>query len=186
MRPLFLRPLLIALLLLRCAFLSASELPVPVNVQLPLFQKIWKLDRSFTRHPSVIVAIVYQESYAESVQVKEQVSHWVDGKGRHLHTVAVAIDGTENVNALKSIEADVFYIAPLRAADIGAIAKIARSRHIRTNTGVPNYAEDGLGVAIDVRDDHPLIVINLPASEAEGASFPAQLLQLARLIGVTR
>jgi len=40
----------------------------------------------------------------------------------------------------------------------------------------------GISVAIDVRNDRPLIVINIAGSKQEGSSFPAQLLQLARVV----
>ncbi len=179
------RIVIFGLLALICHNAMAADPFVPVNMQLPLFRNIWKLDRNLDSRAKIVVAVVYQESHAPSEQVKTQVMNWGDAKGRHLNTIAVAIDGPEGLNVLRTVVADVFYIAPLRAADIEAIAKIARARHIRTNTGVTKYVEDGLGVAIDIRDDHPLIVINLHASQAEGASFPAQLLELARLTGVT-
>lgn len=173
------------LLMLLCQRAIAADTFVPVNMQLPLFRNIWKLDRNLHSRTKIVVAVIYQESHAPSEQVKTQVMNWGDAQGRRLNAIAVAIDGPEGLNVLRTVVADVFYVAPLRAADIEAIAKIARARHIRTNTGVTKYVEDGLGVAIDVRDDRPLIVINLLASQAEGASFPAQLLQLARLTGVT-
>jgi hypothetical protein len=171
---------------LATASAAGADFPVPINMQIPLFQKIWMLDRSFGSKTDIVVAVVYQESNGASAAVKAQIMNWADGRGRRLHAIAVAIDGPTGLQALRSVSADVFYVTPLRAVDITEIAQTARERHIRTVTGMPEYASRGLGVAIDVRDDRPLIVINVAASKAEGSSFPAQLLQLARLVGVSR
>jgi len=165
----------------------ASSMPVPVTVQLPLFTKIWKLDRTFPASTEVVIAIIYQESHGPSAIVKAQVERWVATSGQRIRCVAIAIDDTASITvALNTVAADIFYITPLRGADVGEIARIARARHIKTNTGVPEYVDAGLSVAIDVRNDRPLIVINLAASRAEGSSFPAQLLELARLVDVPR
>lgn len=173
----------IALVLLgssRSAF--ASEMPVPVSVQFPLLLKIWKLDRTFPVNTEVTLAIIYQRGHGTSVMVKLQVEKWVTANGLRIRTIAVAIDDDERLNSLHGVNADVFYVTPLRGANIRLIAGIARARRIRTTTGVPLYVKAGLSVAIDVRNDRPLIVINVAASRAEGSSFPAQLLQLARLV----
>jgi hypothetical protein len=160
---------------------TASEMPVPVDVQLPIFAKIRKMDRAFSA-TVVTMAIVYQESHAPSVLVKSQVVSWVERHDPGIRILAVALDREAGLTALRGITADVFYIAPLRGADIAAIAQLARERKIRTITGVPEYVSSGISVSIDVRNDRPLIVINIPGSKAEGSSFPAQLLQLARVV----
>jgi hypothetical protein len=177
----FTRIIALALGAFLATFAWASEMPVPVRVQLPLFTKIWKLDRSFSA-PTVTLAIVYQQSHGPSVKVKREVTSWIEREGRLIRAVSVAIDIEEGLDTLRTIDADVFYIAPMRGADIRRIAQIARERNIRTNTGVPDYVTSGIGVAIGVRNDRPLIVINVPGSKAEGASFPAQLLQLSRMV----
>lgn len=155
---------------------------MPVNVQVPLFRTIWKLDRALMKKSPITVAILYQEGYSSSAGVKSSIQNWVDERGQKLRSICVPLDRAEGLAALETVNADVFYIAPLRGVDITAIAKIARGRQIRTITAVPRYVEAGLAVSIDVRDDRPLIVINLEEARAEGSSFPAQLLQLAKII----
>jgi len=171
--------LLLPFLLLCGRMAAASTMPVPVTVQLPLFMKIWKLDRAFPSNGEIVMGIIYQESHGPSAIVKSQVESWIASSGQHIRGVPIAIDQPASIN---DINADVFYIAPLRGADVAGIARFARGRHIRTITGVPEYAEAGVSVAVDVRNDRPLIVINVTSSRAEGSSFPAQLLQLARLV----
>lgn len=76
----------------------------------------------------------------------------------------------------------VMYGAGAMFGVINLITKDEEERAGVIAEGVPLYVEAGLSVAIDVRNDRPLIVINVAASRAEGSSFPAQLLQLARLV----
>ena len=174
---------LLPIVLLCGSAAAASMMPVPVTVQLPLFTKIWKLDRAFPMSGEIVVAILYQESHGPSAIVKSQVETWIASSGQRIRSIAVAIDQAESIPvAIASVNADIFYIAPLRGADVAEIARLARARHIRTITGVPEYVDAGVSVAVDVRNDRPLIVINVASSRAEGSSFPAQLLQLARLV----
>jgi hypothetical protein len=180
------RIVIVVILALWSHSLAASDVTVPVHVQLPLLKNIWKLDRTFPERAQVTIAIIYQESHGPSATIKTQVMSWRDTNGNHPNCIAVAIDQKGGMDLLRTVQADVFYVAPLRAADIAAIAAIARERRIRTNSAVPQYVESGLAVSIDVRDDRPLIVINVAAAKAEGASFPAQLLHLAKLVGGAR
>ena len=88
------RARLIALLLvLACSgALDASTMPVPVTVQLPLFTKIWKLDRAFPISGEIVVAILYQESHGPSAIVKSQVETWIASSGQRIRSIALAID----------------------------------------------------------------------------------------------
>lgn len=155
---------------------------VPVDVQMPLFVNIWKLDRSFqARRPQVSMAVLYQENNAQSSAARAAVVSWAS-KTSAARVVSVSMDdaGWEKVLALADV--DVFYVTPMRAADIARIAAIARARRIRTMTGTPEYVRQGIAVAIGVRNDRPLIVINLGAARAEGAVYQAQLLKLAEIV----
>jgi hypothetical protein len=70
----------------------------------------------------------------------------------------------------------------MRGADVWGVAKVARARDIRTITGVPEYVQRGLSVAIGPRDDRPVIILNLDAARAEGAAYQAQLLRLTNIV----
>jgi hypothetical protein len=169
----------IAWALLGCATVCAAV--VPVDVQMALFVKIWKLDRNFKTAPVTVVAVLYQESVLESVEARTAVVAWTQSAA-NIRVVAIALDRVSLDEALSNVAVDVFYVAPLRGVDIRQIARIAQKRQIRTITGVPDYAREGISVALGVRNDRPLVIINLEASRAEGAAFQAQLLQLAELV----
>lgn len=154
---------------------------VPVEVQLPLFVNVWRMDRNFTHRDRVTIAVLYEETNAVSATTKNAVMAWAFGKAG-LHAVLVPMDSGDPYAALQTVEADVFYLTPMRAADIERVAAIARPRQIRTMTGVRDYVALGASVAIGVRNDRPRIIINLEAARAEGAEYPAQLLQLAEIV----
>lgn len=157
---------------------------VPVSVQLNLYHKIWKLDRSLSTVPELVVAVLYQDSYAASTEAKAAVMAW-SGTSR-VRCVYVALDSKNGEAALLVVPADVFYVAPMRGANIEQIARIARARQIRTMSGLPEYVLIGLSVGIGVRNDRPRIMINLDAARAEGAAYQAQLLQMAEIVRTGR
>ncbi|MFL5494852.1 MAG: YfiR/HmsC family protein [Gemmatimonadales bacterium] len=77
----------------------------------------------------------------------------------------------------------VAYVTPLRAVPTSDVAAATREHQVVSVTGVVQYVEEGLAVAVDAKGERPQIVINLAASRAEGAAFAGQLLKLARLTG---
>jgi hypothetical protein len=167
----------IAVVGMPCPMLAAD---VPVSVQLSLYQKIWKLDRSLAARPALVLAVLYQETYAASSDARDAVMIWAQASG--VRCVFVAIDQKTAEAALHGVLADVFYVTPMRGADIQQIARIARARQIRTMAGLTEYVPIGLSVGIGVRNDRPLIMINLDAAKAEGAAYQAQLLQMAEIV----
>lgn len=174
--------LAIAVLLATALTAAAAEAPIPVDVQLALFTKIWKLDRNFADDGEVTVAILYQESHRPSAAVNAAILSWAR-TAPHVRFVQVAIDEVPSMSELLStLNVDVFYVTPMRGIDVAAIARVARTRHIRTITGVPDYVYQGIAVGLGVRNDRPLIMINVAAARAEGSAFQAQLLQLALLV----
>lgn len=174
------RPVFFAIAgLLACVGLARAD--VPVAMQLTLFAKILRMDRNFKPRGDAVIAIVYQERVPESRASKLAVEEWVKSAPK-MRVMPVPIDEHSLDEALGDIPADVFYVTPMRGADVRRIAAIAQRRQIRTMTGVREYTELGISAAIGVRNDRPLIIINLDASRAEGAAYQAQLLQLAELV----
>jgi hypothetical protein len=175
--------------LLACfpATIAWASMLVPVDVQTELFVNIGKHDRNFDPSRPMILGIVYQDELPESVAVKNEVIASV--KMRNLQITCVPLEARSMQLVRKRLmetEANVVYIAPLRAIDIGEIARIARERGIRTATGVPEYVDQGIAVGIGLRNKRPLIIVNLAATRAEGSAFSSQLLSLARIVGPLR
>jgi hypothetical protein len=163
---------------------ASASMVVPVDVQMDLFANIAKLDRNADPAKGVTLAIVYQRGYPESVSTKESVLAAVRKQNPRMVCVLLEADNPEILRRmLANTEANVLYIAPLRAVEVSEIAQISRSRGIRTITGVPEYVKAGIAVGIGLQKQRPLIIINLEAARAEGAAFSSQLLSLARIVG---
>jgi hypothetical protein len=171
-----------AVLLTVLAVPANAWVEVPVNMQMPLFANIWKLDRTFKpRSSQIVIAVLFQANNTVSSEARESAFSWVEKTGG-MRMVDVTMDRPGWEEALLRVEADVFYVTPMRGANIERVASIARARQIRTMAGMTEYLKHGLSVGISVRNDRPLIVIDLEAARAEGASYQAQLLKLAEVV----
>ena len=163
-------------------------MPLPVKDQMPLFLKILSYDKNLPeRGDEIVLGVVYQERYRHSLLVKDELVAVMKQFGavlrRPVHLVPLAVDEkTALADVPDEPRINVFYVSPLRAFDMEQITTVSRNREIVTLTGVPSYLEAGLSVSLDVKGGKPQILINLPASEAEGADFHSQLLKVARVI----
>ncbi|MDX1546152.1 MAG: YfiR family protein [Rhodothermales bacterium] len=161
------------------------RMPLLVRDQVPLFLKILSYDKNLAaRGDAVVLGVLYQERFRGSMLVKDDVlaaaARFDAVGGRPVRAVPIPIDGTRDLEAaLAEQGVNVIYVTPLRAYDVAAIARAAQARQALTLTGVPAYLGAGLAVSLDVKAGKPQILINLPASEAEGADFHSQLLRVA-------
>jgi hypothetical protein len=166
------------------AMTESASAVVPVEMQLLLFTKIWKLDRNFDSSGVVTLVIVYQAGYRDSLLVKDDFVATVARLKLPIHCVQLEAGSGELLRkGLSEIRDAVVYVTPLRSVDVAEIARISRTRGLRTMTGVPEYVEAGIAVGIGERKDRPLIIINLQGARAEGSNFSSKLLNLARIVG---
>jgi hypothetical protein len=171
---------------LPAAMASASML-VPVDVQTELFVNIGKHDRNFDPAKGIVLGIIYQEELPESVAVKNEMTESVRRHNLPITCLPLEAKSAQLLRKrLLETEANVVYVAPLRAIDIAEVASLTRMRGIRSVTGIPEYVDAGIAIGIGLRNKRPLIIINLEAARAEGAAFSSQLLSLARIVGPLR
>lgn len=167
--------------------ISATFSPVmvvPCDVQMGLLANVWKLDRNFHPSGSVTMAVIYQEDFNASILARDDIMAAALKSSTSIRCLPVEAGSQALLRkGMNDIQADIVYVAPLRAVDVAEIATISRRRGMRTMTGVPDYAEAGLAVAIGARKNRPLIIINLAGARAEGSDFSSQLLNLARIVG---
>jgi hypothetical protein len=163
---------------------GTSSAAVPVDVQLALFGKIWKLDRNFNSSAVVSLVVVYQAGYRDSLLVKDDIIATVERLKLPIRCIPLEVSSGELLRkGLTEVDATVIYVTPLRSVDIAEIVRICRTRGLRSVTGVPEYVDDGIAVGIGERRDRPLVIINLQGARAEGSDFSSQLLNLARIVG---
>ncbi len=167
---------------------NAQQMPLPVKDQMPLFLKILSYDKNLPqRGEEIVLGVLYQERYRASLLAKEEVFTVMESfetvSGRPIRLVPVALDAAGDLNTrLSEAGVNIIYVAPVRAFNLEQITNVSQAGTMLTLTGVPTYLSEGLSVSLDVKGGKPLILINLPTSEAEGAKFHSQLLKLAQVI----
>lgn len=181
--------LLLLILILLPAFAQDSLVPIPVQYRLLI--KILDFDRLFQAGPQneVVVGIIYQRKYRPSLEIQEELTQFIKKNGEKTETgvrlQAVPIDLVEETDLRREITGNnirVIYVAPLRSIDLASIVSISRALKIKSFTCMPEYAEQGIGITLALKGDKPLIIVNLPATKAEGSNYSSQLLGLARVI----
>jgi YfiR/HmsC-like len=161
----------------------AETSPIPPRVQMLLFSKIWMFDRSVAENDQIVMAVLYQSTFRASSDAKDQLIQAVSAEGLKIRCVPVALDDVEHIsNALEHVKADVFYVTEMRGINILDVVRVSRIRRIKTITVVTGYVEAGVAIGLRVRNDKPVIVVNLKAAKAEGSDLTAQLLKVATII----
>lgn len=168
----------------------AQEIAVPIDIQYPLFLKILTFDRNLKARvgAEIVIGVVYQKKFRVSFLTCEEFVTAINTspikkiEKLPVKYVLIDLDSTEISTALSNNAVDMLYVTPLRAVEIKQIVGICHDRHLTTLTGVVDYVEQGLGIGIGIKDKKPKIIINLPASKAEGLDFSSELLKLAKII----
>jgi hypothetical protein len=164
----------------------AQTSAIPAGVQLRLFSKIWMFDRSIVDNGQIVMAVLYQPAFRASEEAKDQLMEAVRAEGLKIRCVPIALDDANRaVSALEHVKADVFYVTEMRGVNILDLVSVSRARHIKTITVTAGYVESGIAIGLRVRDDKPVIVVNLSAAKAEGSDLTAQLLQASTVIDGT-
>lgn len=163
------------------------EMVVPADVQVALFVNVLKLDRNFDVTRAITIAIVYQQEFRASALAKDEMAAALGRLKPPIRCVLIQARVQQELREqVTAVDADAIYVTPLRAVDVAEIAAISHQRHLRTFTGVPAYVDAGIAVGVGLRNNRPLLLINLCGAKAEGAAFTAQLLSLARIVGPLR
>jgi|WetSurMetagenome_2_1015567.scaffolds.fasta_scaffold247413_2 hypothetical protein len=169
----------------------SQDMPVPVDVQFSILSKILAFDRTLVRKgkTEVVVGILFQNRFRPSVIAKDQFLAAQEGSaavtvdGMPIRCLAINIDdGDGPLESAPFTDLDALYVAPLRAVSLDAVTALSRAEGIVTLTGVPEYLEQGLAIAIGAKEERPVIIINLPAARGEGAEFSSQLMRVARVV----
>lgn len=170
---------------------QAQEMAVPADVQYPLFLKILTLDRELEASvgDEIVIGVLHQPQIRESWRAAQAFLNAIEAsnvrtlRGRRIRTVPIEMGSFDGVSrALNQHGVDVLYVAHLRAVEIREVAALAQRHRLRTLTGIPAYVSGGVAVGIGLAGNKPEILINRQAAAAEGASYNAQLLRLARVV----
>jgi hypothetical protein len=156
---------------------------IPAHVQMLLFSKIWMFDRAVAEKDPIVMAVLYQSTFRASAEAKDQLIGAIRADGLKITCVPVPLDDVEHIaSELQRVKADVFYVTEMRGINILDVVHVSRARRIKTITVVAGYVEAGIAIGLSVRNDKPVIVVNLSAAKAEGSDLTAQLLKVATII----
>ncbi len=77
---------------------------------------------------------------------------------------------------------DVLYVCPGLESNLSEILELTRKGKVVTVGSREDYVRKGASLGVFLINSRPTIMINLPASKTEGASFSSDLLRLATVI----
>lgn len=189
MKKTFIYGLLFFVLLLNC---YAQLVDVPINLQIPIFYKIFQYEKNLknSKNNTVNIGIVYQEKYRISLNYKNECEKFINadrsikigGKEVNLYKIDIS-DASDLEYYNKKNKLDVIIITPLRSIDLQEISGTCKDNKIISFSLVPDYFYDyGFAITLENIGDKTQIDINLKSAKQEGADFSSKLLKLAKVI----
>ncbi len=181
----------LTVLLLLSTILYPQEMPVPVDIQYSLFQKILTYDRNLKSRGTekLVVGIIYQEKFRMSLVAKDNFMAAFNAsatktiEGIAIECIAINIGDSKDITEkIADADVNILYVAPLRVPPLKEIADFCTEKQILTLSGVPEYIKSGLSVGIGQKGNKPEILINLKSAKAEGSNFSSNLLKLATVL----
>jgi hypothetical protein len=181
----------IALLLLALTVGSATAFAqVPVDNQAKLVLRILSFDQKLVERAEgeLRIAVIYRPGSDESERAQREMAAELETLAKkqsvaklNVKVVPLAFSGSLQSD-LDRNKISAAYVCPGMETELGAISKAARAAGALTFSGVEQFARNGLAVALVRRDSKIGIVVNLPASRAEGADLHAGLLNVAEVL----
>jgi hypothetical protein len=169
---------------------AAQEATLPVDLQMVLFSQVMRFDRNFAdREDEVVLAVLYQSGFRESVETRSQVFEAFGGEGafagRPLRIIGIDVGDNDTKRSLLRMlprGINLLYLAPVRSFDVSSVAEAANELGIPTITGVPDYVDQGLAIGVRREQGRPRILVNLESALATGSDLSSELLKLARIV----
>jgi len=170
---------------------GAEPMPVPADLQVTLILKVLSYDRNFAARAAgeLRIAVVISPGDPDSARARAQIVDVTQTlpfrmmRGVPIRYLFVEYASDAQLETFVTTnQIAVLYIAPGNQQNLDALLRISQSRQIVTATGVPEYVERGVAVGVGVRQDKPVILINLPSSKSAGTEFDASLLRIAKVI----
>ena len=139
---------------------------------------------------SVTIALLYKSGDAESEGVLKSVGTAIEEVSKGANVAGLPVRVTRipytDANAFEAKaaaeKASAVYVCPGLNDAVKAISGVTRRRSILSIAANEPYVTGGLGIGIVMRSDKPTVVVNLPATKAEGADLDAGLLRVAEVM----
>jgi hypothetical protein len=174
------------------AVASVAVADVRPSQQSVLILRILAYDRNLKARAgsSVTIALLYKAGEADSEAANKSVGTAIEevSKGaniaglpvRVVHIPFTDVAAFEAKAASEKVAA--VYVCPGLGDAVKGVSAVTRRRQMLSIAGTESYLTSGLGIGILMRSDKPTVVVNLPATKAEGADLDAGLLRVAEVI----
>lgn len=181
----------ILIMLANIANVHSQDLQVPINVQVPIFNKIFHYERNLVKKSKkeIYVGIVYQNHLRKSLHCRNECKKQFTGVYEYIgdnkiKIVDINITDPSDLNIYYShVGLDIIIVCPLKQIDINEITNICKSKNIISFALTPAYFHKYTFTAtIEKEMDKSRITINLKSAKEEGANFSSKLLKLSRVV----
>ncbi len=188
----FRKILITSLMIVSLWQLYAQNVNVPLNLQVPIFVKLFQFERSLgtKNKPMITIAVLYLGTNRMSLNYKDEFVDLVKANsikqisGKSISIISIDAATAINIeNELQNKKVDILAIVPMRAYELNKISDICKNLKITTYTIVPEYLKKyNFSVTIDNLGEKPQININLNSAKREGADFSSQLLKISKIL----
>ncbi len=170
---------------------AGAESYLDVEYQVPLVLKLLTYESRLMelQRQTIVMGIIYRpkddQSRKSFEQFQAEMGHFENRtvRNRRLVVEPLPIAVADSAGpVMRRARVDVVYVTPGFDTDLASIFKATRQERILSVTGVPDYVEKGLAVAVVRRGGQAGITLNLEASREEGRDWNASLLKLCRLV----
>ena len=159
---------------------------VPENLQAAIFYKVLAYDYNIQSKPGseVTIAVITDGKTAESQQALLDGFNKLAGKklgGKTIKVIAVKMSGGSLPAAAAA--SDIFYLPDgSDSKTVSVVLSYAEKDKHATLGGSESLASKGCAIGLTVEGGKPKIVINLPASQAQGMNLSSKVLRLAKVL----
>ncbi|MCU0663830.1 MAG: YfiR family protein [Myxococcota bacterium] len=177
------------LFILLAAAVGATQAQVPSKMQAAIFFKILKYDKNTASRSKGTISMVILLEGSATGRKSELVSGFgsINGQtieGATIKVSAVTVANADKVQgAIQAAAGNIVYL-PLgvTAATSAAVIAHGKANKIPVLTDDPALSTQGAAVCLVLEGTSPKMVINLPASQAQGMALSADVLKLAKVI----
>lgn len=186
--------------------LAVSALPAPVRAQgplrevpreVPIDRQVLILTRALAYDSSLkdragaelLIAVLGKPGISASEELARKMTKAFQALGnvkvqglpvratQLLFTTAAAL-----ATAVEAQGVDALYVCPGLETDLPALIEVTRQARVISMASREEQVEKGLSLGVFMIEAKPTMVVNLPASKAEGAAFGSDLLRLAKVL----
>jgi hypothetical protein len=145
--------------------------------------------RARSNGKSAPIVVLYLEGNQGSEAMQGDVSNALDDLtssvsvgGLRLQVSSIAYSSANDLdNKIAALRPVAIFVCTGLADSVPSISAVARRRSVLTMTMTTTYLKSGLSIGLSRGEDRLNILVNLPASRAEGADLDAALLRLAEV-----